>query len=287
MTLRYGVHRPSYRTNRYYESPIHAWRVANGLTIRELSSRTGVAQTQISALANGTMSPVKEKSGLLKKSAKALCAFFGLEMEDLFPRYFCKIQEPKVTTWGQVEESFVSEFSRCQSEGIGTYSDELETVTRIRKMLSLLPCRRECMVTRYLYYGETLTSIAKDFRLSLQAIRIQVRCGLNHLRGPKIHQVICENNGPFDEHFERNIRRAEEEFKRESIKMAKRRLEAYLETQKRLKEFKLMALQDRRRREKESEREKNEREQDEVGLFLESMTQRGWSCEETPSLGGG
>jgi len=75
-----------------YESPINEYRVASGLTHRELSAQTNVPMTTIGALANGMLSPVKEDgSGHLRKSAQKLCEFFEVGPEELFPRYICSL----------------------------------------------------------------------------------------------------------------------------------------------------------------------------------------------------
>ena len=57
------IYMPHYDTAREYESPIHEYRVAMGLTIKELVLQSGVQQATISALANGSLSPLVEKGG--------------------------------------------------------------------------------------------------------------------------------------------------------------------------------------------------------------------------------
>jgi transcriptional regulator with XRE-family HTH domain len=75
-----------------YESPLNDYRIAAGLTHKELAAKANVQCTMISALANGTFSPIKENgSGQLRKDAKKLCEFFKVGPEDLFPRYVCSL----------------------------------------------------------------------------------------------------------------------------------------------------------------------------------------------------
>ena len=83
---------PSIDSRREYESPIHEFRVAAGLTCKELAKQSGVPMGTIYALANGMVSPMKENgSGELRKPAKILCKFFEVGPEVLFPRYVCSL----------------------------------------------------------------------------------------------------------------------------------------------------------------------------------------------------
>lgn len=60
------------RTNPHeeYESPIHEYRIAAGLTRKELTAIADISVATLSDLANGTLSPIK-KNGQLIKAAKA------------------------------------------------------------------------------------------------------------------------------------------------------------------------------------------------------------------------
>jgi transcriptional regulator with XRE-family HTH domain len=83
---------PRVDSKREYESPIHEYRVAAGLTIRELAIQAGVSAEAISSLANGMRAPVT-KLGQLTKSARKLCDFFSVGPEELFPRYICSLDQ--------------------------------------------------------------------------------------------------------------------------------------------------------------------------------------------------
>ncbi|MBQ3060226.1 MAG: hypothetical protein IJD16_07955 [Desulfovibrio sp.] len=102
---------PYYDKYREYESPIHIYRIANYLTSKELSEKTGVNIRQIYSLANGSEQPVYEKDGSLKSAAKKLCDFFKVGPAELFPRYICKI-------------------NRAEKFDIDTYITFSETVAR-------------------------------------------------------------------------------------------------------------------------------------------------------------
>jgi transcriptional regulator with XRE-family HTH domain len=75
-----------------YESTINEYRIALGLTHKELAAKSNIASPTICNLANGTLSPIKENgSGQLRNSAQKLCEFFEVGPEDLFPRYICSL----------------------------------------------------------------------------------------------------------------------------------------------------------------------------------------------------
>jgi transcriptional regulator with XRE-family HTH domain len=80
--------KPYTRSDIECDSLVHQYRVAAGLTLRELAERTGVNMSSICELASGAMSPVHERSETLKPSAAKLCCFFKVKPEVLFPASF-------------------------------------------------------------------------------------------------------------------------------------------------------------------------------------------------------
>lgn len=75
-----------------HESLINEYRIALGLTHKELAAQSKVQSATICALASGMLSPIKENgSAQLRTAAKKLCEFFEVGPEDLFPRYICSL----------------------------------------------------------------------------------------------------------------------------------------------------------------------------------------------------
>jgi RNA polymerase sigma factor (sigma-70 family) len=93
---------PSYRTNREYESNLSEFRIQAGLTVRELCEMSGVKQPTYSALNSGTLAPIVLTKtspdgtiGEAKSAVRKLALALGADLIDLFPRYFCSINEHK------------------------------------------------------------------------------------------------------------------------------------------------------------------------------------------------
>lgn len=91
MKRNYG---PSYSSKKEYESNLSEFRVQKGLTITELCALAGVSQNTYSDLNSGVVSPVY-KNGTTKPSALKFAQALGVDLFDLFPRYFCSINEHK------------------------------------------------------------------------------------------------------------------------------------------------------------------------------------------------
>lgn len=85
---------PRYSSKKEYESNLSEFRVQHGLTIKELCALAGVNQNTYSDLNSGVVSPVY-KTGIAKPSALKLAQALGADLFDLFPRYFCSINEHK------------------------------------------------------------------------------------------------------------------------------------------------------------------------------------------------
>jgi transcriptional regulator with XRE-family HTH domain len=83
---------PRINPHKEYESLIHDYRIAAGLTHKELADQSKISASTICALANGTLAPIREDgSGQLRTVARRLCEFFDVSPADLFPRYLCSL----------------------------------------------------------------------------------------------------------------------------------------------------------------------------------------------------
>ena len=153
---------PYVDAKREYESPIHEFRVAAGLTCKELAKQSGVAMGAIYALANGMMAPIKENirgelSGELRKSAKLLCKFFEVGPEVLFPRYICsldrsfKYEVQPYETWSE----------RVANGSIDRNEDYRMAKRTVLIGLNVLTQRERRILISAFYYDESYAEIAR------------------------------------------------------------------------------------------------------------------------------
>jgi transcriptional regulator with XRE-family HTH domain len=187
----------SLRPDREYESAIGEHRVAQGLTIRELSEASGASQQMISGLQNGMISPVYEDSfrcGHIKPSAKSVCEALAIDLEDAFPRYFCKIR-----TVG-------SDFTQEQIDQIvhsTPYQDPLSAMLRaeaksfLTQSLSLLlPREADVLMCRYGIGGGHIESyhvLAEKYGVTRERIRQIEFKALRKLRHPSRTAYFAED----------------------------------------------------------------------------------------------
>ena len=140
-----------------YESPINEYRVASGLTHRELSAQTNVPMTTIGALANGMLSPVKEDgSGHLRKPAQRLCEFFEVGPEVLFPRYICSLNRSY--------RFDVQPYETWSERAANNFEEQLDNRALARLLIKIgtadTTLREKRVFAAYLFNGETFEEIA-------------------------------------------------------------------------------------------------------------------------------
>ena len=171
---------PHYDTMREYEAPIHEYRVAMGLTLRELSEQAGVPATSIGALANGSMSPLLENnSGVLKKTAQKLCDFFDVSPGELFPRYICEIDRRTKYQFETWPYEMASE--RMARDPYDEYAD----TELLDMVLQILTRRQAKSVCAHFYLGWTYNDIGEKLGVVAQRAREIVEKSLSRLRHPK------------------------------------------------------------------------------------------------------
>jgi RNA polymerase sigma factor (sigma-70 family) len=172
---------PHIRQNREYESPIGQYRVAMGLTIKELAEKCDEITSVICGYQNGTILPYyivgnKNKGippGTVRPSAEKLCEIFNVKLSDLFPRYICDIERyngPENRT----------PFTKSQLEDIyGSFqyvnTEELEKKVEVREILTdvlaRISPRKEAVIRKRFYEDMTLEEVGNDFCLSRDRIR--------------------------------------------------------------------------------------------------------------------
>ena len=80
------------KNNKECESPILMIRDELGLTMKELCLRAECSPSDVYGLAYGTVSPVYIHTGEVKPKVMRLCKVLMMDVEDLFPRVFCKFK---------------------------------------------------------------------------------------------------------------------------------------------------------------------------------------------------
>jgi transcriptional regulator with XRE-family HTH domain len=96
---------PHQREDREYESNLGLYRLDRHMTVKELCEAVGTDPTTYCALNNGMASPLYErgpKRNEPKPVVRSLLRFFDVELEDLFPRYACKMPDQRWLTKDQL-----------------------------------------------------------------------------------------------------------------------------------------------------------------------------------------
>jgi transcriptional regulator with XRE-family HTH domain len=140
-----------------YESTLNEYRIAAGLTHKELAVKSNIPSPTICALANGTLAPIKENgSGQLRKDAQKLCEFFDVSPEDLFPRYVCsfnqsyKFEIQPYETWSE---------RAADNCGVRLENHDLAWLL-IKKGMADASSREKRVFIGYLFNNKTFTDIA-------------------------------------------------------------------------------------------------------------------------------
>jgi transcriptional regulator with XRE-family HTH domain len=167
---------PRINPRKEYESPINDYRIAAGLTHKELASRANVLRTSISALASGISSPIME-NGQLKKDAKRLCEFFKVAPEDLFPRYLCSLNSSYKFDIQPYET-----WSERAADNCGEQF-EIRDLARllIEKGMADATPREIRVLTGYIVNNETFTDIAIKERVTMTTVIANYRRSLRRM----------------------------------------------------------------------------------------------------------
>ena len=135
-----------------YESPINEYRLALGLTHRELSAQANVPMTAIGALANGMLAPIKENgSGQLRRPARRLCDFFEVGPEELFPRYICSLNRSY--------QFDIQPYETWSERAAGNFVEQFENRNLARFLIKIgmtdATLREKRVLAAYIFNGET------------------------------------------------------------------------------------------------------------------------------------
>jgi transcriptional regulator with XRE-family HTH domain len=76
--------------SREHESNLNDFRLAAGLTIKEICKKADITTGDYVMLNSGKRSPIR-MNGVVCDQAAKLASFLNAELSDLFPRYFCSM----------------------------------------------------------------------------------------------------------------------------------------------------------------------------------------------------
>ena len=158
---------PRINPRKEYESPINEYRLALGLTHKELAAEASVSVPSICALASGRLSPIKEKgSGQLRKDAKKLCDFFKVCPEDLFPRHVCSLNRSHTFDVQPYET-----WSERMADNCGDQLENRDLAwTLIKRGLADATPMEIRVFTDFLFNNETFTDIARKECVSITRV---------------------------------------------------------------------------------------------------------------------
>lgn len=180
-------HLPRYDQRKEWESNLHEIRVSRGMTYGDLAKAAGILASQIWPLANGTVAPVYEVGGEIKPVAEKIAQALDCELADIWPRYFCPIQQ-----YAKIGDREVTEMSIGEQSLLAAMP--LEDLVILREdrycdmeklMCNLLPREREVINLRFGREGETestLEDIATKFSISRERVRQIERKALRRIK---------------------------------------------------------------------------------------------------------
>jgi len=185
------ANKASFWENREYESSIHAYRVSRGLTLKNLSKAAEVSIGYISSLANGTRSPIFAMSGHVKPSVSRIAKVLRADVEDLFPRYFCKIKSDSDVDLleAQLNEITVSTYSQVSAEEIVSRT---QTRDKLGEVLNSLPVRQAMVIRSRFFSMQTYSEIAQFLRVTVPRVQQIEATALRKLRHPSRAKILTE-----------------------------------------------------------------------------------------------
>lgn len=174
-----------YLKNKEYESPLHEIRVRRGYTVDKLAKECKMQISQISALANGTMSPLDRK-GNIRFEVLQLGKVLNIELTKLFPRYICEIynddDDLKIDHDGLTQDQLneLTQSRRNVSEANPSCYFNSDRFWNIVK--SVLTIEEFKLISEKYLFGNSFLEIGKNEKHTKQCMQIKINKILNKLR---------------------------------------------------------------------------------------------------------
>lgn len=182
--------------------------MSQGLTWHDLEVATGHEASSLMGLSTGAMSPVYELTtkthyaGQVKPVALAISEVLGVSLEDMFPRYVCRIRkDTDDMTDGQLIELSESQYSREAADPRMNGIVEADAIEDMRKRLNFNELFREFLKPREelalrrrfgLDTGtpRTLDAIGREIGVSRNRVRQIEAKALRKLRNPRVKEAM-------------------------------------------------------------------------------------------------
>ena len=148
------------------EANLNDFRLALGLSIKELCKKIDIPIHDYIALNNGTKSPVYEyphpNEGEPKRAVRELSKFMGVDLADLFPRYWCKINY----------DDLVPEQYHLLTASQTDHINEIEAKDLIyTAFMKCLTAREEYVIVARHFHERTFIEIARDKNVVRERVR--------------------------------------------------------------------------------------------------------------------
>jgi len=146
---------PHFRIHKDYESNLSEFRVSAGLTISEICEQAGIRPSEYTVLNSGQRSPLN-KSGNPCDQALKLCSVLNVDLSDLWPRYFCTINQSEEYPSDQVINSFHSGMKEDTPEEI---YERRELAIEVKRIVDSMEYKERKALLRM---NSTLDQIGED-----------------------------------------------------------------------------------------------------------------------------
>lgn len=146
---------PRVRENKDYESKLSEFRVAAGLTVKDICEKSGIRPSEYTVLNSGQRSPIGKDGKPIAQAIK-LCTTLGTELSDLWPRYFCNIDHSNEYPSDQIIESFHSGMNSDTPEQI---YERKELAIELLKIVNSLKYKEKKAILRL---NKTLDQIGEE-----------------------------------------------------------------------------------------------------------------------------
>ena len=184
------------------ENTVNQARVLKGYRIKDLAAMIGVCVGTLSKLINGMASPKYEygrRAGEIKPWVLKLSKILNSDIEDLFPREFCKIEIPseKNLAGDPVAKNFIGSYSLHHSQGVFPESEIFKKEIKffINKILLTVNEREEAVLRGRFFENKTLEDLSKVYGVQKERIRQIEARALRKLRHPTRLDYLMSNLG--------------------------------------------------------------------------------------------
>lgn len=195
------------KNNREYESPILIRRDELGMTMKELCEKAGISAGTIYDLAYGMSWPVYVRNYEIKPYVIKLCEILSMDVEDMFPMFFCKLRQTQdVNT-----ELFMSQYSIEKAEDPQDIYFDIEVFKKTKSEIESLECgaseysikRSRKLFMGWYYEDKTLDDLVREFGVTKERIRQIIARFMRMLKHPlrEVNKISKDYDGMTDIYY--------------------------------------------------------------------------------------